>query len=413
MLPPRSGPDSHGHGPSPIQQRQAPLRAELGKIREQQAAFKQSRQKIHDQIKHIDASLKTKLAEQKAARAKIPYRSVEDIDALIAKLDKAVESGTMKLVDERKALADISQLRKNRKNLAALDSGKDLVDHDKAKIADLKALLGEDPEQKSLSDRYTEIIAELDAIKAEQDAVYKNLASLREEQNKLRKDEQDKWHAKKALEDAFWTANKAFRAYEKAANEARREKFRSEREAKDKEYKRNAAAAKMEEASEPAYAAEILTCESLIGHFDPQSAEAHAAKTKGSLLKDQGLRATATRVVDALPKGTKLVKKEEDYFVGGKGKKGKKGANKGTSSPITPTTPTHDDKGKFQLNHGILIELGKVDVRAPVGWDDVPGCVEKLRARLAFYKENSDRVTKEVRCNENIYLDLFLILTII
>lgn len=344
--------------------------------------------------------MKAKQAEQKAARGKVPYKSVEDLEKAIADLDRQVESGKLKLVDERKALADISALRKQKKTFGSLETMQAEIDEDKAKIAELKKTTS-DPEAKALSDRYTEIAAELDKYRAEQDEVYKNLSSLRDEKTQLQNLEREKYQAKKALEDQFYSAKSAYRNYERAAAEARREKFKAEREAKDREWKKQVARQKMEEAETPAYSSEILTCEGLIGHFDPTSPEALAGKNKGSLLEDKGLKATDIRVVDNEIKGTKLLKKddrEEDYFkgTGGKGKKGKKGGNKGAAA-TDAGTPTEQDKGKFQLNHGVLIELGKVDVAPPSGWDDVTKVLENLREKLSWYKENSERVTKEVR----------------
>lgn len=313
----------------------------------------------------------------------------------------------MKIVDERKALDTISSHRRHKKTLQGLDAEEGGITELKTKVAQLKAQLTEDPEQKKLSDRYTEITTELDNIKADQDELYKNLNSLRDERTSLRGVENEKKDAKWKLDREFHAAKNAYRSYEKKAYEARRDRIRAEREAKDKEYKMQIAAQKMEEASQPAYQAEIYTCEGLIAHFDPTAPEAQAAATKPSLLKDAGLKALATRVVNAELKGMKLVKEEVDYFVG-KPKKGKKGSNKG-SGAVTPTTPVNaeeKEKGKFQLNHSILSELGKVDVRAPTKWDDVPACVEKLREKLNWYKEHSERVTKEVCSNPSHRTDV-------
>jgi len=262
----------------------------------------------------------------------------------------------------------------------------------------LKMQLVEDMDQKKLSQRCNEINVELNELKAQQDEPYKKLSSLRNKRTELKGLEAEAMNTKEALERKYSTTKDNYRAYERAVNERRREKLREEREARDKEFKRQLASQKMEEASQPAFQSEINTCEGLIMHFDPTSPEAQAAKTKASLLKDAGLKALATRVVEIEPKGKRLVKEEEDYFVG-KPKKGKKGSNKG-SGAATPTTPANvedrgAERGKFQLNHGILAELAKVDVRAPIGRDDVPACIEKLRERLKWYKENSERVTKE------------------
>lgn len=68
------------------------------------------------------------------------------------------------------------------------------------------------------------------------------------------------------------------------------------------------------------------------------------------------------------------------------GKKGKKGGKKGGAAP----TPS-----KFNLNIGIIEELAKVGVDAPSSQADVPATVEKLKEKLAHWKEDQDRKTKE------------------
>lgn len=151
-----------------------------------------------------------------------------------------------------------------------------------------------------------------------------------------------------------------------------------------------------EEASEKAYASEILTCEGLIGFFDPSSAEA-ARKAK----LESGPRALAaqpTRIVEAAaPTGTKLAKKEdrgEDYFAGPGKKKGKKGRKEATNP--APESAEAAAGGKFSLSIGVLEELAKIDVETPGSKDDVPKTLEKLREKLAWFKEHQEIKTKEV-----------------
>lgn len=153
-----------------------------------------------------------------------------------------------------------------------------------------------------------------------------------------------------------------------------------------------------EEASEKAYSAEIITCEGLIGFFDPSSAE--AARKAKLAAEPRALAAQPTRAIDnSQLTGTKLVKKddrEEDYFVGTGGKKkGKKGRKEPASSAAEPAS-AESTGGKFNLNVGILEELAKIDVDTPMSRDDVPKTLEKLREKLAWYKENQETKTKEV-----------------
>jgi hypothetical protein len=45
----------------------------------------------------------------------VSFKDVRDIDQEIDLLDKQINSGLMKLVDEKKALSELSKLRKQRK----------------------------------------------------------------------------------------------------------------------------------------------------------------------------------------------------------------------------------------------------------------------------------------------------------
>jgi hypothetical protein len=83
----------------------------------------------------------------------------------------------MKLVDEKKALQEISNLKRSRRTLEASGSVDDAISVDKARIDDLKKLL-DDPEAKKVSDRFDELKKEMDGLRDEGNKAY-------EEKNKL------------------------------------------------------------------------------------------------------------------------------------------------------------------------------------------------------------------------------------
>ncbi|KAF3917564.1 hypothetical protein AA313_de0202770 [Arthrobotrys entomopaga] len=371
------------NGPqTPAQQKQAALRKELGEIRATQSTKKSSRQTLLDRQKAINDSINNKIANQRAARAKVPFKSVEEIEQAVAKLEKQVDAGTLKLVDERRTLDQISSLNKQKKSFAGFDSQQAEIDKDRAALADIKKQL-DDPEAKALSDRFTEITKELDSIKAEQDGVFQNLNSLRDERTKYQKEQQEKFQEIKALKDNYYSAKNAYRDYEQEAWKARKEKQRAEREAYEKEKKMKVANQLLEDASFKAFTSEIHTCENLIAFFDPDSA---TKKSDGPVSQ---FKASVGRTVTEEPKGMKVLKKdEEDYFVGGNSKK--KGGKKNKATAGEAPAPA-----KFSLSIGILEELAKVDVPAPVGPEEVPGLIEKLKEKVAYYKENQEKVTKE------------------
>ncbi|KAJ5247340.1 hypothetical protein N7468_002323 [Penicillium chermesinum] len=373
---------------SPTAKRQQELRAELSSIRQKQQGFKSSRSSTQEKINALESTLKARIAEQNNSRGKMSFKNVDEIDREIARLEKQVDSGTLRLVDERKALSDISNLRKQRKGFASLDEAQKGINELKGQIAELRKTL-DNPEAKALSDKYNEIQKELDAIKAEQDGVFKNLNALRDERTKLRNDQQQKYTAIREIKDAYYKARRAYKEYEDEAWRVRRERQKAERDAFEREKRKKVADKKLEEASQPAYADEIITAQGLIRHFDPTY--------DFSLLgledkKDEGsnFRAGVGRTVDdAGIKGMKVVRKdqEEDYFVGSGGKKGKKG-KKGGAAPSAETS-------KFNMNVGIIEDFAKVKIDPPMNQSDVPASVEKLAAKITEWKKNQASKTEE------------------
>ncbi|PUU84071.1 hypothetical protein B9Z19DRAFT_1070962 [Tuber borchii] len=382
------------------------------------------RGKIEEEIKTTDASLKAKIKEFNAKKGKIPYGTPEELDNAVKNLEKNIERGDMKLVDERKALAEINTLLKQRKTFGTLDAEQKAIDEERGKLEELKAKK-KDPDVQRLNDEFEETKKQLDAIKAEQDEAFENLNKLRDERSSLHGQQQEKWQIIQNLKDDYYAARNAYRDYEKEAWRIRREKKAKE----DEEYrlakKREIAQQKMEEASQKAYTSEILTCEGLIGYFDPSSAEAarKAKLTSGP----RALAAQPTRSVDdSALSGKKLTRKDdrkEDYFIGKpkKGKKGRKNAGTTSASPESPATPAESESGEVDLSSGVVQELAKADILLPTkpegGKINIPGGVvqelikadilppankediqrvlKELRDKLTWYKDNQDQKTKE------------------
>ncbi|KAI9808863.1 MAG: hypothetical protein M1827_007186 [Pycnora praestabilis] len=379
---------------SPTAKRQQELRSQLSAIRQQQQGQKTSRGSLQEKIRQLDATLKNRINEQKVARSRVSFKNVEEVDREIQRLEKGVDSGTMKLVDEKKSLADISSLRKQRKGFAGFDEAQKGIDDVKAQISDLRKGL-DDPETRALSEKYSGIAKELDDIKADQDEAYKSINSLRDERTKIHAEQQEKYAAMRGIKDVYYQQKKAYADYEHEAYRQRKEKQKAERDSYEKEKRRKIADQKLEEASAPAYMDEILTAEGLIRYFDPSAAP---ASSKSSLPSKFAAHAQRT-VDDSNIKGTRVMKKdveEESYFAGTGGKKGKKGRKGGAAAAASPapSTPT-EGSGKFNLNMGVIEELGKVNVEAPMNQSDVPAVVEKLKEKLDHWKKDQDRKTKE------------------
>lgn len=377
---------------SPAGKRQQELKSELASIRQQQSGFKSSRGGVQDRIAALDSQLKSRQAEQKTKRAQVPFKSVEEIDQEIKRQDKLAESSTATLVDQKKAIAEISSLRKQRKAFGGFEDAAKGIDSVKAQISELRRTL-DNPEAKALSQKYDDIDKELKAIKAEQDEAFKGLNALRDERSKAHTEQQEKYSSMREIKDQYHKGRMAYRDYEQEQYRQRQAKQKEERDAYYKEKRRKTAEKKLEEASEPAYMDEIMTTEGLIRYFDPSSPEASK-----SLRGPSGFAAEAQRSADTSSeiKGMKVSKKEdreENYFMGTGGKKGKKGKKGSATGTPTPGTPT---EGKFNLSVGIIEQLAKVNIEPPMNQAGVPDVVEKLKAKREQWKKEQDSKTKEV-----------------
>ena len=367
---------------TPAQKRRKELIAQANEIRNKQAGGKNARTTKLDQIKKLDEQVRSRIAEQKAAKAKVPFKSIEDLDRQIASLDKQVDSGTMRLVDEKKALADLSNLRKQRKNFGQFEDSQRQIDDLRAKIKEIKDSM-EDPEQKAMSEQYTKIQAEIDAIKAEQDEAFKSINSLRDERTKLQAEQQEKWQAIRKIKDDYYGQKKAYQAYDREAREKQRERRKAEHEKYVAERKKADAEKVLAEASDPAYLEEIRRANSLLLFLDPE----HKVE-KGPLMADTGMGAQAQRTVDdSSLKGTKLLRKEdreEDLFAPTT-KKGKKGKKSGSSAAKS-----------FNCPPSVVEDCSFMNIDPPMSQDDVPAVTEKVRAKLEHWKADQEAQTQRV-----------------
>lgn len=381
-------PNKNKDQPSPTQKRRQELIAQANEIRRKQAGGKDARTSKLDQIKRLDEQVRSRIAEQKTAKSKVNFKSVEDVDRQIAALEKEVNSGKMKLVDEKKALSDASNLRKVRKNFGQFDESQKQIDEIRAKIKEIKDSM-DDPEQRAMSEQYNKIQAELDTIKAEQDEAYKGINSLRDERTKLQAEQQEKYTAIRKIKDDYYGAKKAYMAYDREAREKQRQRRQAEHDQYIKDKKKAAAERVLDDASDPAYLEEIRRANSLLQFLDPS----HKVE-KGPLMAETGLSAQAQRTVDdGGLKGTKLLRKEdrgEDYAPAvKKGKKGKKGGAAAGTSKF------------FSCPPAVVEDCAFIGVDPPMGTADVPDVIEKVRAKLDHWKNDQAPQTQRVSFSLN------------
>ncbi|PVF93723.1 hypothetical protein CPB86DRAFT_808843 [Serendipita vermifera] len=384
-------------------ERREALKAELDAIRGQQGSNKASRGKLLDQIQALQANMQNKIKTLQAARGKAPFKSIEEVNAQITKLDNLVNSGTMKIVDERKTLQEISNLKRLRKTVESFQAEQDEIEKDRKAIDELRAQL-DDPEMKAVSEKYDQIKGELDELKKESDAAYEGRSKLFDQRTELQGKLDELWANKKAAQaeykagtDAYWKKVNEDRA--RRAEKAMKEKKEQE------EQKRKAVAQEMlEQAKEPAYAAEIQDCQTLIDFFTRASGGNASTAEGGSLSSRDGAPSAPKLELrqggDSMEGMTALKKKgeeENNYFIAKKTKKAAPAKSYGSPAPAPPqpTETTSSSSQQLNIPFGTLSGLMALSIPPPTNASEVSRVIEDLKTKKAWFQANQDRVTKE------------------
>ncbi|KAG6814185.1 hypothetical protein H0H92_000862 [Tricholoma furcatifolium] len=379
----------------PGNDRRAALRAELDSIRGQQSSNKTSRGKILDQLKAIQEGIQKKNKDLQTARGKVPFKNVAEVDAHIKNLEKQVESGAMKLADEKRALADISTSRRTRRVVESFQADQDSIEADRAKADELRKQL-DDPEFKATSDRYDAIKTELDQLKKESDDAYAGRSKLFEERDSIQAQLNVLFNQKRDSAAQFREANDRYWNKVNEDRARRAERARAQRAAEEAQKKAELADRLLEEAKLPAFQFQIEDCQTLIDFLSGNSSGNVTYKSTPLLEKTEiaGVAKLDIRQVDAVPEGSIVRKKkgedEEAYFVG-KGKtKGKKPAKATDAVPASPSTPTD-----LNLPLPTLTALLTLSIPPPANSADVGRVIEDLKTKKAWFEANQARVTAE------------------
>jgi len=346
-------------------------------------------------MKTLQEGIQKKVKDLQSARGKTQFRTIEEVDTHIRNLEKQVDSGSLKIADEKRALQEISQTKRIRRTVETFQAESDAIDVDRAAVDDLKKQL-DDPEAKALSDRYDTIKAQLDEIKKEEDELYANRSKLFDERNALQEQIDTLLRERRESSAQFREANDRYYTKLNEDRARRAERARAQREAEEDEKRKARALHLREEASQPAFQVQIEDCQTLVDFFSGKSTTAVVSTAKSAEFPEPK---QDIRQVEAAPDNFVLRKKkgedEETYFVGGgkgnkgKGKKGPK-ANGAANAEATPPSSS-----TVNVPFGTLSALLSLSIPPPSSQADVPRVVKDLKTKKAWYEANQARVTAE------------------
>lgn len=310
-----------------------------------------------------------------------------------------MESGKLRLGDEKRAIQEISNARRLRRTVEGFQAEQAAIDSEKEKEEQLRAQL-DDPEAKAISDRYEKLKAELDDLRRESDEAFANRNKLYDERNTIQREIDAFWSLRKESHQRYKEANDRYYAKVKEDQAKRTERLRQQKAAEEQQKKLDLVERLREEASSPAYQIEVQDCQTLIDAFSKGTTSEVPAVTSAAERKTTGLAGVPEldiRKVEA-PKDMVLRKKkgeeEEAYFVAGKGKKSKRGPKtSGHNSPALSTPST--SSSQFHIPLPTLTALLSLSIPPPGSKDEIPRVVEDLKTKKAWFVANQELATKE------------------
>jgi len=365
------------------------LRKRLGELREKQAENKRGKQVKIDQLTALNNSLKKKIADLKSTQDKLPFKTLDAVEAQIVKLEKQLESGSIKLVEEKRILQEISVLKKAKKTVEAAQAQQIAIDADKAAIAALKETI-DDQTAKALSAEYDTLQAQVNEISKAKDEVWKKRNDLFDERTRLQKELDELYQQKKAVNDEYFTALRDHNKFQQDLQVRKREEYNAKKQ-QELEEKRLAIAKEERELAEiPAYSNEIVTCESvykyLLSFSTDEKRIAEAAVIGVTTVEAPKANIRQVDATANVPSGVMLAKKAdkvEEVFFAGKSKK-----NRGPKEKKV-------EANSFKLPLAVLEQLVELKVVVPTSTVDLEKTLDALVEKRDFFKANQEKATAE------------------
>jgi hypothetical protein len=307
-------------------------------------------------------------------------------------LEQQITNGQLKLTDEKRVVAEISNLRKNRKIIEGLSSQVSTVENDKQQIDRLRAELDQlNPRRAEINTEFDKIKAELKVIDEEKRKDQGSFSDLLNQKKEMKSEIDKLFDEMKALRNDFKKANDEWYNWERAERDRKQKEYQEAKKKENAEKLAKAAERELELAQLPAFVDEINTCDALVAFLQQYTPGGKPASSSSSTLSatPSAFAATNIRKVDnALPEGAVALKKKDDdenFMVLGKGsKKGKKAA----STPAPPTIKS------LKIDLATMALFDKLSISIPVNVSDVEECIKSIESKKAEFQSNQEKQTE-------------------
>lgn len=362
-----------------VMERRKELQGQLKEVIQKQGSIKQERNGIQDQIKNVDAGLKRKIAEIQAQTAKNNFKTVGEIDLRINYLDKLIDAGDLRLVDERKYVKEMSSLRKLRKDFGAVEKQQELIDADKARIAELKKKLSS-VQNKDAQAEFERVQKELDELSASNKVVTDKRKELFNKRDAVKKSKDQAYGKIRSLRADFDQEFDKFKKLLSDEKKKRDDEYKQQQQAQKLQKRKEEAEKQLAEASVPAFTHEINSIHNLLGYFDSEYVKpAPKSAASASSTSVPPSTANSARKID-FPEDVVVIKKEQLSFVeGSKKKKGKKSTTKTKA---------------FSVDPDVIVALGDLSIPLPTKQEDVASTIDILKETYTALEAKQEEQTK-------------------
>lgn len=369
---------------SPSSPEEAKLREEHSEVLKERNLLRDAERKVNAEAEKIEASVKRKLEEIQALRPKNGPRTAKELDARIQQLESSVDSGSLPIVEEQKALREVSALKKQRASFGKAEKVQAEIDEVRAKSAELRKTVDQAALKKVLA-RKAELEKQLDAFKESHQARRAKLNTAHDARREAQAEVREINRKMTEMRKDFDKKMDEFSAKLKARKQQREEEEKESKVQLAKQKKISEAAAKLDAAREPAFARQIEQAKSLLAFFDPRAVEKDepTAQAAGSLSKSGKKSSVASALKGpAAPKGQTIAPQQIQQQP--PSRKSQKLKQKEVSGPT-----------KMQFDWAIVDAFSTLNIALPTSTDDLEATKEKIREKIAYYSEHNERVTKE------------------
>jgi uncharacterized coiled-coil DUF342 family protein len=346
------------------------LRAQLDELSEKMNQLQAQKDEINKAVGNKREEGREMRSQLNTMKKSIGFTSETEIDERIASIEFKLWTESVPLKDEKKLLAEIQMLKKNRPKVAqvkhmeekvnSFDPGMSMrdsigaINEEMAKFREAKQAVS--AKMKELMDSRNEQLGDLPQILEQKNAIGQQIAEKIKERN--------------AARDAFKEKEREYNAYLNEQRKARQEKAAEERAERQKEYDLKKKMREVEKLDEQPFVSEITLIEQTI--FFCKSLAAPKAEAKKEEKKEINLDN---------PDGTQVLLRKEDreeeyFFAPTKGKKATKKVK--AASDSTAAKPIKHNAETFRL-------FDQLKLDAPITTEEIPSLIEKLEEMLANY----------------------------